>query len=68
MESINIDGIEYDLTTASDSVKIQVTNIQFVNERILQLNNELQVAETAKIGYSRALKRELEKIQSDADN
>lgn len=68
MESINIDGIEYDLTTASDSVKIQVTNIQFVNERILQLNNELQVAETAKIGYSRALKRELEKIHSDADN
>ena len=68
MESINIDGIEYDLTNASASVKIQVTNIQFVNERILQLNNELQVAETAKIGYSRALKRELEKIYSDADN
>ena len=62
MDKIIIDDIEYDLTDASETVKAQVANVQFVEEMILQKNNELQVAETAKIGYARALKRELEKI------
>lgn len=62
MDKITIDGKEYDLSDASTEVRAQMNNIQFVNEQILQRNNELQIAETAKIGYSRALKRELEKI------
>ena len=62
MDKITIDGKEYDLSDASTEVKAQLNNLQFVNEQILQRNNELQIAETAKIGYSRALKRELEKI------
>ena len=68
MEKITIDDIEYDLANASDEAKGQIANLQFVNELILQRNNELQIAETAKIGYSRALKRELEKIKSDAND
>ena len=60
--------MEYDLANASDEAKAQIANLQFVNEQLLQRNNELQIAETAKIGYSRALKRELEKIKSDANN
>jgi hypothetical protein len=68
VEKITIDNIEYDLTNASDEAKAQIANLQFVNEQILQRNNELQIAETAKIGYSRALKRELEKIKSDAND
>ena len=68
MEKITIDNIEYDLANASDEAKAQIANLQFVNEQLLQRNNELQIAETAKIGYSRALKRELEKIKSDANN
>lgn len=62
MDKITIDGKEYDLSDASTEVRAQLNNLQFVNEQILQRNNELQIAETAKIGYSRALKRELEKI------
>lgn len=62
MNKITIDGKEYDLSDASAEVRAQLNNLQFVNEQILQRNNELQIAETAKIGYSRALKRELEKI------
>ena len=62
MEKITIDGEEFDLRNASEEIKAQLNNLQFVNEQILQRNNELQIAETAKIGYSRALKRELEKI------
>ncbi len=68
MEKITIDNIEYDLANASDEAKAQIANLQFVNEQLLQRNNELQIAETAKIGYSRALKRELEKIKSDAND
>ena len=68
MEKITIDNMEYDLANASDEAKAQIANLQFVNEQLLQRNNELQIAETAKIGYSRALKRELEKIKSDANN
>jgi hypothetical protein len=66
MDKITIDGQEFDLTTVSDEAKAQLSNLQFVNEQLLQRNNELHIAQTAKIGYSRALKRELEKIGSDA--
>lgn len=62
MTKINIDGQEYDISNASDEAKVQLSNLKFVNEQILQRNNELQIAQTAKIGYSRALKRELDKI------
>ena len=62
MDQITIDGKEYDLSDASTEVRAHLNNLHFVNEQILQRNNELQIAETAKIGYSRALKRELEKI------
>ena len=63
MSKITIDNKEYDLTNATDTVKEQLANVEFVSELLLQKNNELQVAETAKIGYSRALKRELDKIE-----
>lgn len=59
MKSITIDEIEYDLSNASEEVNTQLRNIEFVNDLILQKNNELQIALTAKIGYSRALKREM---------
>ena len=63
MGKLELDGIEYDVSNPSESVKEQMTNINFVNDLILQKNNELQVAQTAKIGYSRALKRELDNLE-----
>ena len=62
MSKFTVDGVEYDVNSSSDIVKNQLNNIKFVDELILQKNNELQIAQTAKIGYSRALKRELELI------
>lgn len=62
MNKIIIDGQEFDLTNASEEAKAQLSNLEFVDEQILQRNNELQIAQTARIGYSRALKREVEKI------
>ena len=64
MDKIKIDDQEYDLTNASSEALAQLQNLQFVNEQILQRNNELQIAQTAKIGYTRALQREIKNINS----
>lgn len=66
MNTIKIDGTEYDLSKASDNAKVQLDNLKVVSELILQKNNELQIAQTAKIGYTRALKREIESHPSNA--
>ena len=62
---IIINGEEFEITDPSDDAKAQLANIRFVDEQILQKNNEIQIAETAKIVYSRALKREIEKIEDE---
>ena len=59
MDKVKLDDVEYDVSNPSEAVRAQLENINFVDGLILQKNNELQVAQTAKIGYSRALEREL---------
>jgi hypothetical protein len=63
-QSVTIDGEEYKLDDLSENAKAQILNIQFVDAQVQQLNNELAVADTARIGYTKALKGELEKIES----
>ena len=63
MPKFTIDNEEFDPSNATLEAQAQLKNLQFVDEQILQRNNELQIAKTAKIGYSRALKREIEKIK-----
>lgn len=65
-QTINIDGVNYDLSDLSDNAKAQLVNIQFVDAQIQQLNNEWAVADTARIGYTNALKAELAKIETGA--
>ena len=60
-QKITIDDTEYKLDDLSDNAKAQLASIQFVDAQIQQLNNEWAVADTARIGYTRALKSELEK-------
>ena len=60
-QTVSIDGNEYVLDDLSDNAKAQLMNIQIVDAQIQQLNNEWAVADTARIGYTRALKSELEK-------
>ena len=62
-EMVTIDGIEYKLDDLSDNAKAQITNIQFVDLQLQQLSNELAVSDTARIGYTSALKNELDKIK-----
>ena len=62
-QKINIDGKEYSISELSDNARGQVANLQFVDAQIQQLNNEWAVSDTARIGYTNALKSELEKIK-----
>ena len=58
----------FELTIPSTNKVIKYRPFLVKEQKILYVsmqgkdNNELQIAETAKIGYSRALRRELEKI------
>ena len=58
---VKIDDQEYDLDKLSDDAKSQLVNLQFVAAQLQQLSNELAVADTARIGYTNALKLELSK-------
>jgi hypothetical protein len=64
-QKITIDEVEYNLSDLSDNVKAQLANIQFVDTQIQQLNNEFAVADTARMGYTNALKAELAKLSND---
>ena len=58
---LTLDGVEYSLTDISDEARAQLQNIAFCDERIQQLSNEWAVADTARMGYTVALKREVKK-------
>lgn len=60
---VTIDDVEYNLDELSDNAKTQLANIQFVDAQLQQLNNEWAVSDTARIGYTNALKAELEKTK-----
>ena len=64
-KKVTIDDVEYKIDELSDNAKAQLGNIQFVDAQIQQLNNELAVSDTARIGYTNALKGELSKIEQD---
>ena len=64
-QKITIDEVEYNLSDLSDNAKAQLANIQFVDAQIQQLNNEWAVADTARMGYTNALRAELTKIDDN---
>ena len=61
---ITIDDKDYLISNLSEAAKLQLANIQFVDAQIQQLNHELAVSDTARIGYTNALKAELTKVDT----
>ena len=61
---ITVDGKEFDATSLSEQARAQLDNLQFVNEQILQKNNELQIADSARIMYISVLNEELIKTKA----
>ena len=63
--SITVDNKEYKDEDMTDDAKTQILNIQFVDGQIKQLKNEWAVSDTARLGYTAALKGELVKIDGN---
>ena len=59
-DNITINGISYSPSDLGENAKAQLVNIQFCDEQMQQLQNEWAVADTARIGYVNALRKELE--------
>ena len=58
-QAVTLDGVDYHFENLSDVAKSQLKNIQFSDEQISQLQNELAISNTARKGYIRALTSEL---------
>ena len=63
-QTVKIDEVDYDLNDLSENAKAQLANLQFVDTQLMQLNNELAVSDTARIGYLAALKNELASLEN----
>ena len=61
MANITIDGTNYETTDLSDNAKAQVASLQFNEAHMQRLRNELAIADTARMAYTAALKKELDK-------
>ena len=66
MAKIKIDDKEYDTDNMSDNAKAQLASLQFNDVHINRLRNELAIADTARMAYTAALKKELEKTTDEA--
>ena len=67
VNKVIVDDVEYLLDEISDEARTQLINITFVDEELHRLNNELAVADTARIGYTNALKNEIARKESAGD-
>jgi hypothetical protein len=61
---ITVDGRKFDAASLSEQAKAQLESLQFVNEQILQKNNELQIADSARVMYTHVLNEELIKTKA----
>jgi CxxC motif-containing protein (DUF1111 family) len=57
---IVIDGVEYDATNLSDPAKGAIASLQFAEAKLMALQNELAICQTAHFAYVKGLKAELE--------
>ena len=55
-DKITLNAETFDVSSLSPNARAQVQHIRFVDEKILQKNNELQIADSARIVYTSVLK------------
>lgn len=61
MATLTIDGREYDTEQLSEAAKAQITNVQLVDQKLAQLQQEAAMMQTARNAYVQALQAELPK-------
>ena len=57
---VTIDGTKYNLSELTENARAQLVSIQFVDNQLQQLSSEWAVADTARMAYTAALKREIQ--------
>jgi hypothetical protein len=63
MSKVTIEGREYDSEQLSESAKAQLVCIQFADQKINQLQQELALIQTARSAYFHVLQSELTKTE-----
>lgn len=61
MPKVTVDGIEYNSEDLSDNGKAQLASLQFLEQQMAKLKNEIAVYETARKSYAKALRAAIEK-------
>ena len=54
-EIFTIEGVEYNISELTSEAKSIIQSISFIETQLQQLQNEWAIADTARIGYTRAL-------------
>jgi hypothetical protein len=58
--SITIDGKTYDLNSLSEATKVKLVNVQTVDRKIAELQQDIAIMQTARAAYARELASELQ--------
>lgn len=56
MQTINIDGVDYDAAKLSPEAIAQLGSIRFVDQELERLQGQVAVLQTARLAYAKALK------------
>jgi len=67
MAKVVINDKEYDVESLNDTAKTQLVNLQAVDNKIKELQNEIAMLNAAKQFYSLVLQQNLPKEESDSD-
>ena len=59
MPKITLDGLEYNTEDLSETALAQLASLQFVEQQLSRLKNEIAVHQTAQRSYAGALKTEI---------
>ena len=55
MDTININGVDYELDQLSEEAKAQINALQLVGERLVKAEQEVAILQTARNAYAQAL-------------
>ena len=61
LRKLVVDGVEYDAELLSERGKAQVASLQFLEQQLQKLQQEMSVYRTAREAYLQALKAEIER-------
>jgi len=62
-QKVTIDGTEYALDSLSENARNQIANLRVTDQEIARLQQQIGIAQTARLAYADALKKELEQME-----